>query len=534
MNLKKLLLYGTLVSLTIMILINGCGASRERISLDSSPGVIKKNNAARGASSSVKVPAKSKRNKKMDEDGKKEPDKKASEEKQDISKNHKMNHLAPGVKVIKKEKKNKPAPLLDFSILRVDKKKRLILNAGESIGLIVKIDNQGNGLAEQVKIKISGLKKEGIKFSNSDGELEVGVIYPGQQKNILFQVRVHDGINDKRIPLVLEVKMNSQLTPSVYLFQVYCRSLETYFFDMIKQRKSIKKCEKYISRFPDGKHVAKVKKILDELRWKKIQKIYLKAVNSGTVKDETIEEVKKNYPMDENSKELRTHFKEVSKIIAEMREFQAVSSNDTYMAYKKFKDKFKKRPLAAVARKRATLKYWAQREKKETENPHTWCQLAQALIEEKGVLGYREAKEYFVKTIQKKPDNKTAYIGIGKILVAMKNYKECIQYLQKKRPEKIKHYKIYYYLGYAYEQLENHDMALFYYSTAIKSLEFGINTIDNPEKQQDYLKCLYYRALLYKTGLYIIKAKKDFAKIIELAPGSQWATDAKVYLNEMD
>jgi tetratricopeptide (TPR) repeat protein len=411
------------------------------------------------------------------------------------------------------------------------KEKSIILDAGESHKIVVCLENQGNAAGKNVNIDISEFTGKGILKSDETLSKSIDVILPGQKKKVVFPVEINPGIEDTTLTLKISINKGTDDSPSILKIKAICRSEESVLYDEIKKKRRITKCLEYLEKYGNGSHNTKVKNLLEDLRWDKAQRIYKQAAAKGNAGRETIAGIEDTYLVHYGPE--GRYSNDAAMMCSELRDFQNACAVDTCEGYRKFKEKYKKSPFSQVAKHRITLNYWKQREKKDHGNPHIWCQVAQALVEEKGDVGYREAKEYFVKTIQKRPNKKEAYIGIGKILTAWRNYEECLEYLVSKRPKEIRHYKIDYYVGYAYEQLENNDKAISYYSRAIKNLEDGINTIDSQEKQSDYLACLYYRALLYRISLYIRKAKKDFEKIIELAPESQRATDAKIYLKEI-
>lgn len=416
-------------------------------------------------------------------------------------------------------------------------KKSIILDAGESLEIVVYLKNNGNVKEEDVKLDISGFEGKGILKSNENLSKRIGVILPGQKEKVIFPIKINSEIEDRTLFLKIFMVKGKSDKSSVLKIKVTCRSREERMYaDIIKKSRinnesCIAKCVEYIEKYRNGLYTTKIKNLLENLRWVKVQRIYQQAVTKKNVEQDASTEIESTYLAYYGLG--GRYSKDAARMFYELRDFQKACALDTYEEYKKFKEKYKKSPFFRVVAARGTLAYWEQKEKKDMGNSHIWCQVAQALVEEKGDVGCREAKEYFVKTIQKTPGKKEAYIGIGKILVAWRNYEECIEYLERKRPKEIKHYKIDYYVGYAYEQLENYNKAISYYSRAIKSLEAGISTIESLEKQSDYLECLYYRALLYRTFLYIRKAKKDFEKIIELAPESQRAADAKIYLKEI-
>lgn len=379
-----------------------------------------------------------------------------------------------------------PALLLNFSCQIKGKKENVVLNAGEATEMNVTIMNKGKEKAENVEIQVFGFSSQDITMEEYN---KIEVIHPDQIINVNFSIKVNARVSDHIVPLRIHVNKVKGVEPLIQEFNITLLSRETDLYLGYKGQKDINKAVEvartYISEYENGKYSAEMKKVL------------IFDINS-----------------------------------------------DTYRGYTHFIEENPNHKFTSLAKKRTTLKHWMQREKMETENSRIMCQVAQALVVEKGSLGYSEARERYEKVINIEEDDwndniQQAYMGIGKILNKQGKYFECaerlggvykmIKDLQRSNKEDLKAYnflKIFYYLGCANERLRKKNEAIKYYSDAIKG-KYEIYEKDV------YLDCLYSRGVLYYEIPSHEKAKDDFKKIIELAPNTHQAEKANEYLRKM-
>jgi tetratricopeptide (TPR) repeat protein len=447
----------------------------------------------------------------------------------------------------------KPQSRLRFTT----RKKSIILDAGECPKIVVYLENNGSIKEENLKINISGFEGKNILKSAENLSKTVDAILPGQKKRVIIPIEINPEIEDQTLLLKISMVKGKSDKPSILEIKTICRSKEERLYADISRKSRINnenriaKCVEYIEKYKNGRYTKKIENLLEHLRWKKVQTIYRLAVAGKNVKKEAINEIENIYLAHYGMS--GSYSTEAAKMFYELLDFQRVFAADTYHHYREFTENYKKSPLARLAASRGTLKYWQQKEQEDPDNSHIWCQLALASMVEKGPLGYQDAKKYFIKVISADRYNETAYIGLGKILESRENWRECIEYLNHKRPKEHENHKIYYFLGYAYERLGNQDRALSLYTKAIDNIEKEIKKeiktikqaryIDNSTKTKaivnikrnlDYLKYLYNRALIYRVMPDFDRAKRDFNTIIEIAPAtSHWAKSAKEYVNGM-
>ena len=447
---------------------------------------------------------------------------------------------------------DKPESLLHFTTERSG----LLLDAGESPKIIVYLENKGNLKEENVEIHISGFEGKEILKSSEKLIKRINVILPGQKKKVIFPIEINSEVENSTLILKLSMHKGKDEKPSVIKIKATCRSKEERLYsDIIRKnrnhiRNRIRKCLEYLEKYPDGRYTATIKSLLEDLRWAKAEDIYRQAAAARKVEPGQITEIESIYLSHYG---LQGHYsKDAAQILHELQDFQKACTEDTYEIYRQFNEKYQRSPFSPVTGNRVTLKYWKQREEKDPGNSHIWCQVARALMEEKGTLGHRDAKEYYIKTIHADKYNEAAYIGIGKILEFHKNWDKCIEYLEHKRPGSLENHEIYYLLGHAYERKKNQVRACSLYTKAIENIETvikkGINNINKAKyipgidkktaivkvrKNPDYLKYLYYRALLYRVMPDFQSAIRDFNRIITVAPASNWANTARDYIEGM-
>jgi tetratricopeptide (TPR) repeat protein len=441
---------------------------------------------------------------------------------------------------------------LDFTT----SKSSITLDAGESTEITVLLENKSNQEEENVEIYISGFEGKGILKSNEKLSKRIAAILPDQKMNVIFPIEINTEIEGSTLSLNIFMSKGQEVKPSVITIKATCRSKEERLYNDIHQKsrikieKRIEMCLEYLEKYQDGRYSTIIKSLLENLRWEVAQKVYRQSVSAMNVEKEAYAQIERIYLAHYGLN--GRYSKDSAKMLYELRDFQKACIEDNFEAYRKFKEIYSKSLFSQVAAQRMTLNYWKQREAKAPGNSHIWCQVAQAIMEEKGTLGYREAKEYFIRTIDADKYNKAAYIGLGKILKAYKEWDTCVQYLDSKKPPEVGNHEVYYLLGHAYECKNNQAKSCYFYTKAIQNIEKEIKrdiTIINQDKylstiakktaivkiktNPDYLKYLYYRALMYRVIPDFARAKKDFSKIIEIDPASQWAKTAIDYLNGM-
>ncbi len=397
-------------------------------------------------------------------------------------------------------------PLLICSCQIRDANKNGILDAGESATMIVTIKNEGKGEGKGIKVKISGFEDKRIRMPE---EQTVGDIPPNQCRNTYFSIKVAKDIKDTVVLFRINVTERYNNNPKALLKKVRLKGkvedLEYLEYVKVKKKKNIEVCLRYISKFPQGKHRHEVQDLLEDLRWKR-------AISNNAIK--AFKKYLQFYPNGKYEKVARK----------KIEEFQAIAEakkSDTLKSYREFAEKFPKSRWAPTARRRTTLKYWQQKRLSQQPNSsHILCQVAKAIIEERGEVGYGEAKKYYRQAIQV-DDNEQAYIGLAKLLLFEENYSTVQEYLKQALSKGHNNYKIFYYYGKACEGLEDIETAIMFYSRAIK-------------EKPDFIECLYSRAILYRMIPQLENARRDFEKIIKIAPpNSSYAESAREYLNRM-
>ena len=394
-------------------------------------------------------------------------------------------------------------PLLKCSCQIEDGDKNGILDAGESAIMVVTIKNEGKGQAEDVIVRVSGF--EGKEVSMPKRKV-ISIILPGQTIKVRFPMKIAEDIKDNIVPFVIHVVEKKGHNPESLIKKVTIKGKdqEDFVYAKVKEKNDIETCLQYISKFPHGKHLTKVQDILEVLRWKKAEKTFTITAYKAYLS---------LYPKGKYSTLAHERIKE-------LRAIEKTKRLNTYEAYKKFSEEYPNSRWTTEAKKRTTLKYWQQRLKEKPKSSHTMCQVAQALIEEKGELSYGEAKKYYVQAIQINRNNEQAYIGLAKILLEEREYEEVKRYLKGALKNGCDNYKIYYYIGKAYDGLKEVKKAINFYTKAIK-------------QKPDFIECLYSRAVLYRIILKFERARDDFKTIIEIAPNSFFARGAKEYLERM-
>jgi len=394
-------------------------------------------------------------------------------------------------------------PLLKCFCQIKDANKNGVLDAGESATMVVTIKNEGKGQAEDVIVQVSGFEGKGISMPKRK---VIGIILPGQTIKVRFPMKIAEDIKDNIVPFVIHVVEKKGHNPESLIKKVTIKGKEQedFVYAKVKEKNDIETCLQYISKFPHGKHLTKVQDILEVLRWKKAEKTFTITA---------YKEYLSLYPKGKYSTLAHERIKE-------LRAIEKTKRLNTYEAYKKFSEEYPNSRWTTEAKKRTTLKYWQQRLKEKPKSSHTMCQVAQALIEEKGELSYGEAKKYYVQAIQINRNNEQAYIGLAKILLEEREYEEVKRYLKGALKNGCDNYKIYYYIGKAYDGLKEVKKAINFYTKAIK-------------QKPDFIECLYSRAVLYRIILKFERARDDFKMIIEIAPNSFFARGAKEYLERM-
>lgn len=390
-------------------------------------------------------------------------------------------------------------PLLTGAYQIQDSSKEEVLNASELAKLTITVNNEGKGVARDVTIHISDIT-DGVLVP-SDHSL--GEIVAEQTKSITLPITLSKDIKDKTFYCVIHIREQRGNNPKPFTqeFELKGPLLENFLYFKVKKVSDIQAGLYYLEEFPDGKYFKEIENAIEDLRW------------SAMKTDDTISSYKEYlacYPQGKYVKEAKLKIEELENI-AETKRL------DTYDAYKKFIEIWPDSPWASEAKKRTTLRYW-QNKLNRKQNSHNCCQLAKALVEKKGELGYAEAKMYYSKAIQLDKNNEQAYIDLGRIFFDEGLYNEAIeQFTQALTIHKS--YGTYYYLAKTNEKLRRKDMAINFYSQAI-------------EMRSNDVKCLYSRGLLYWQSGQFGKAKADFLKVVEISPDSEFGESAKRFLQE--
>ena len=115
-------------------------------------------------------------------------------------------------------------PKLDATVKFIEPSGNDLLDGDEKAKFEVAIKNSGTGTAQNVKINLSAIDKNGFTFDKSKS---VTGIAPNQSQTLVFEVNADRKINSKEIPFKFEITESRGFNPAEILYSISTQAFKT-------------------------------------------------------------------------------------------------------------------------------------------------------------------------------------------------------------------------------------------------------------------------------------------------------------------